>query len=44
MLVFIGLAAESGIMLFVVVGLFLAYLAALLWLLLRKGGRARKPH
>ena len=39
MLVFIGLAAESEAMLYVTLGLVIVYLAALLWLILRKTKR-----
>ena len=39
MLIFIGLAAESEAMLYVTLALVVAYLAALLWLMLRKAKR-----
>ncbi len=40
MLVFIGLAAESELMLLVTVGLIVVYLAALVWLMLRRAKKA----
>jgi len=42
MLIFIALAAESSIMLFVTVGMIIVYLTVLLWLLLRRKNAEKK--
>ena len=43
MLVFIALAAESDMMLYVTIGLIIVYLSGLLWMLLRKRHTTTKP-